>query len=399
MYFQGVALVEWATPPSTLAYAFALQHRYRDRDRYLIDQVQEILGAHGIHSPRETLEWQAVVKHVQQHAGRSLDQPLPIHALLRDLIGNLYTLKAHASMVDHTLFSGLPSWLLRPVLPDVQLPEVQLIHGWPAAQIQALQQRTAEALGKLVVFRDVLKAGGEGPEMVMIPAGKFSMGSPINEPKGSRDEAPQHEVTFAKPFALGRYAVTFEEYDHYCQAVGKDQLGDAGWGRGRRPVINVTWHDAQAYCAWLSEQTGQRYRLPSEAEWEYACRAGSMTPFHWGNDITTQQANYNGSHAYIGEAGGLYRQMTLPVGQFQPNAFGLYDCHGNVWEWCEDHWHSCYLQAPVDGSAWVDGDGNCRVVRGGSWYFYPFKLRSAFRYYDFVAISRPYGGFRVARDL
>jgi formylglycine-generating enzyme required for sulfatase activity len=143
------------------------------------------------------------------------------------------------------------------------------------AKVQALQKRTAEALDLPVHFQHKLKSGGLGPMMTVIPAGSFLMGSPSDEPERSNDEGPQHLVTFAKPFAIGRYAVTFEGYDRYCDAVGKSKPGDKGWGRGRRPVINVSWEDAMACRAWLSGETGKRYRLPSEAEWEYACRAGN----------------------------------------------------------------------------------------------------------------------------
>ncbi|MEO1277147.1 MAG: SUMF1/EgtB/PvdO family nonheme iron enzyme, partial [Pseudomonadota bacterium] len=177
----------------------------------------------------------------------------------------------------------------------------------------------------------------EGPEMVVIPAGEFVMGSPEDEPERSKSEGPQHRVRIARSFALGRYAVTFEEYDAFCAATGADKPNDRSWGRGRRPAINVSWDDANAYCAWLSEQTGADYRLPSEAEWEYACRAGTETPFWWGREITPEQANYHGNFVYAGGgAKGVYREKTEPVDAFEPNPWGLYQTHGNVLEWCQD---------------------------------------------------------------
>jgi formylglycine-generating enzyme required for sulfatase activity len=250
-------------------------------------------------------------------------------------------------------------------------------------------------LGPGQTFRDKLKVGSEGPLMVVIPAGRFVMGSPPDEPGRSGDEGPQHEVRIAKPFALGVYAVTFDDYDRYCAATKQAKPEDRGWGRGNRPVINVSWNDAQAYCAWLCEQTGRTYRLPSEAEWEYACRAGTDTPFHFGARFTTDQANFDGNSTYFRSAKGEYRKQTVPVGTFPPNAFGLYDMHGNVWEWCQDAWHDNYDGAPTDGSAWEVGGGVARVVRGGSWNFYPAFARSAFRYHYAPDLRFGGIGFRV----
>lgn len=238
-------------------------------------------------------------------------------------------------------------------------------------------------------FRDRLQSGGEGPLMVVIPAGRFLMGSPIDEPGRLDSEGPQHEVRIARSFALGVYAVTFSEYDYFCEITGRKLPEDYGWGRENRPVINVSWHDVQAYCEWLSEQTGQSYRLPSEAEWEYACRAGTKTPFNTGETIDSDQANSDMIH--IG---------TLPVGSFAPNAFGLHDMHGNVWEWTQDCWHDNYDHAPDDGAAWLDkgsSDCNCRVVRGGSWSDAPQDLRSAHRFRLGTDDAYLFLGFRIAR--
>jgi formylglycine-generating enzyme required for sulfatase activity len=253
-------------------------------------------------------------------------------------------------------------------------------------------------LEPLSVFRDV--DAPWCPEMVVIPAGRFVMGSPANEEGRDDDEGPQHFVTIAEPFALGRYSVTFDEHDEFAATTGREPAGDEGWGRGRRPVINVSWEDAQAYVAWLSERTGATYRLPSEAEWEYACRAGTTTPFHFGPTISTDEANYDGNNTYGAGRKGADREQTLPVGSFPANDFGLHDMHGNVWEWCADVWHESYDGAPLDGSAWLEGgDQGRRVLRGGSWNSNPRFLRSATRnWFEPVnCVNRV--GFRVARTL
>ena len=173
---------------------------------------------------------------------------------------------------------------------------------------------------------------------------------------------------------------------------------DEGWGRARRPVLNVSWGDAKAYVGWLTAHTGERYRLLSEAEWEYAARATG--PFHFGETISTDDANYDGNHVYGAGRRGVYRVQTLPVGAFPANGFGLHDAHGNVWEWVEDCWHDSYEGAPTDGSAWIEG-GDCsqRVVRGGSWFDIPSLLRSALRSKVDAGGRYAYFGFRVARSL
>ncbi|MDR4515913.1 MAG: SUMF1/EgtB/PvdO family nonheme iron enzyme [Nitrosomonas sp.] len=233
-------------------------------------------------------------------------------------------------------------------------------------------------------FRDKLKIGGDGPLMMVIPDGRFLMGSPEDEQYRSDVEGPQHEVHIAQPFAIGVYAVTFDDYDRFCQHAGKEKPDDRHWGRENRPVINVSWRDAQDYCAWLSEQTGRDYRLPSEAEWEYACRAGKKTPYHTGANINRDQANFDEN---IGK--------TIPVGSYPPNDFGLYDMHGNVWEWCEDIWHENYKGAPSDGSSWEKGDGDIRVVRGGSWFYLPGLVRASVRNFAPPDSRLDYLGFRV----
>jgi formylglycine-generating enzyme required for sulfatase activity len=251
------------------------------------------------------------------------------------------------------------------------------------------------------------------PEMVVMPAGKFMMGATPSEiaalTKEFRNdvdwkaEGPQHEVTIAQPFAVGRYAVTFAEWDA-CVADGGCngyQPRDEGWGRGKLPVINVNWDVAKAYAAWLSRKTGKTYRLLSEAEREYATRAGTTTAFWWGPSISTSQANYDGNYTFAGGARGEYRQKTIPVDSFAPNPWGLYNVHGNVWEWVEDCWHDSYQGAPSDGSPWTTActDASRRVVRGGSWYYFPQDLRAANRFRSPSGNRDVSLGFRLARTL
>ena len=226
----------------------------------------------------------------------------------------------------------------------------------------------APAVGK--PFKDI----DIGPELVAVPAGSFMMG----------EANAQRKVTIGKPLAVGRFPVTFAEWD----AAGlPHKPGDQGWGRGKRPVINVNWDDANAYAAWLAKKTGKPYRLLTEAEWEYCCRAGTTTTYAFGDTITTSQAQFSA-------------EQTVEVGTFPPNAWGVYDMHGNVWEWCQDVWHDTYDGAPTDGSAWLqDGDGSRRVVRGGSWFNDPQGLRSANRD-GFTSDGRvSFLSFRLARTL
>jgi formylglycine-generating enzyme required for sulfatase activity len=244
-----------------------------------------------------------------------------------------------------------------------------------------------------------------GPEMVVVPPGEFSMGSTkfALEPPAHRREQPVHDVVIAHPFAVGRFAVTFDEWDA-CVADGgcNGHLpDDKGWGRGLRPVINVSWNDAKAYVVWLSAKTGKMYRLLTEAEREYVTRADnkSDTPFWWGSSITSKQANYDAFYTWNGRPG-KSRDKTLPVDSFEANPWGLFNVHGNVWEWVEDVWHDDYQRAPADGSAWVTGKARSqRVVRGGSWQDKPRLLRATNRFFYDAEHRFNSVGFRLARTL
>jgi formylglycine-generating enzyme required for sulfatase activity len=239
------------------------------------------------------------------------------------------------------------------------------------------------------------------PEMVVVPAGSYTMGSPAAEEGRAANEGPQSAVTFARAFAAGKYAVTFEEWDACVAGGGCDgyRPADEGRPRGRHPVVNVSWEDAEAYVAWLSKSTGKPYRLLSEAEREYVTRAGTTTPFWWGPSISTKQANYDGTSSYGGGEKGEYRQRSLPVDTFGPNSFGLHQVHGNVNEWVADCWRSTYQQTTTDGAASTTGDCGRRVLRGGSWYDGPQLLRAAARSGFYPGHRSNKIGFRVARSL
>ena len=206
--------------------------------------------------------------------------------------------------------------------------------------------------------------------LLPIPAGDFMMGGEVY-----KSEKPVHNVTFEKPFWMSKTEITFDQYDAYVKATGKNLPDDEKWGRGTQPVINVSWNDTQGYLKWLSDnnEQGLQCRLPSEAEWEYAARAGSKTKYFWGDEIGKNKANCNGCGSqWDGE-------KTAPVGSFPDNQWGLQEMHGNVWEWVEDSWHKDYTGAPDNGAVWEkDGDAS-RVLRGGSWYLAPGDLRSADR--------------------
>jgi len=226
-------------------------------------------------------------------------------------------------------------------------------------------------------------------DLISIPGGSFMMGSPSTETGRSNDEGPQHNVNIS-PFFMGKYEVTQKQY----QAVmGNNPSNFKG---AKHPVEQVTWDEAVEFCRKLTQKTGKSYRLPSEAEWEYACRARTTTPFYFGDTITPDLVNYNGNYPYGSAPKGLYREQTTDVGIFPPNAFGLYDMHGNVWEWCSDKWHDNYNGAPTDGSSWETGTDNNRVLRGGSWGSNAVVCRGANRCGDSAGLRLSCIGFRVA---
>lgn len=289
--------------------------------------------------------------------------------------------------------------------------------GVAEAQIPAQAQTPVPVAGVDNLLRDdFLDGAGQGPELVLIPSGRFQMGSHEEEHKAAmragaqknwlERETPQHWVGIAQPFALARHPVSVGEWRAFVRATGWSGGLETNWEKpgfvqtDQHPVVGVSWNDAQLYAAWLSEKTGQRYRLPSEAEWEYACRAGTRTTFNTGDTISTEQANYDGLYVYNGGERGQYRGGTTAQGTFAPNAWGLFDMHGNVWEWVQDIVHDNYDGAPLDGSAWEEGgDSSRRILRGGSWLYHPRYLRSALRNGYSAVLSNDIVGFRVARQV
>ena len=288
--------------------------------------------------------------------------------------------------------AGLIGWINQSYLRE-QLNWYTIVRPYMLQQVRpyVLTAAAERALKPGDSFRECAK---DCPEMVVVPAGEFMMGSPADEKDHYGNENPLHRVTIARPLAVSKFEVTFEQWDA-CVAVGTcANVPDGNMGRGTQPVINVTWDHVQQYVAWFSKMTGRPYRLLSEAEWEYAARAGTTTAYSWGDEIGKNNANCNGCGSEWDS------QRTAPVGSFAPNQFGLYDTHGNVWEWVEDCLHTNYEGAPKDGSAWIaQGDCNNRVIRGGSWIGYAVGLRSALRFWFSADDHGTDLGFRVARTL
>ena len=388
---SGLRLSDWAL--------LAEDRLAKGEHRTLLVEGMGHIRAHGSHeSVRAVVERaiEGLVKGVQVTDEASARSALATVKQIRDVVGQRAELAAIEAKA-HRRLGKLPqavtayrSWLR---LAPTDHPERKRI-------LLAMHKAERGEVGptESEVFRDC--DGTWCPEMVVVPAGSFMMGSPAGEADRNTNEDPRHRVTMANRFAVGVYEVTFEEWDACRRGGGCSRNpGDEGWGRGRRPVINVSWADAQAYVKWLSMKTGEAYRLLSESEWEYVARAGTTGPFHFGATISTAQANYNGTYTYGSGRKGRYRRRTEPVGSFPANAYGVHDVHGNVWEWVEDCWHGSYAGAPADGRALtVGGDCSRRVLRGGSWVNGPQFLRSANRS-RVTGGGRSVAGFRVARTL
>jgi formylglycine-generating enzyme required for sulfatase activity len=281
---------------------------------------------------------------------------------------------------------GLVGWINQSWLADqtrwfTTLRPYAKQHMWP----HVLTADAERGLKPQEAFRDCEQAD-ICPDMIVVPAGHFAMGSPMAE-----FATPVHEVKINTRYAVSKFEVTFEQWDR-CVALGWcAELYDYGFGRGTRPVINANWNDAQRYVQWLSKMTGKQYRLLTEAEYEFATRAGTTTKFYWGDELGTKHMNCKTCET---EWSG---KQPAPVGRFPPNEFGLYDMNGNVWEWVEDCWHETFDGAPADGSAWLSGDCSLRVVRGGGWY--DDQPQSATRYRGVIGGGIIYCGFRIARTL
>lgn len=263
------------------------------------------------------------------------------------------------------------------------------------------------------------------PSMIRVPSGFFMMGSRPDEADRDSFETPQHLVSVFREFALGKYPITVTEYKFFIEDSGhkmdyeKNPMyvwGKKGWAKdsskswsnpgyaqdGDYPVVGVSLQDAEAYCRWISNKTLQSYRLPTEAEWEYACRAGTESPFCWGSKIYPEQANYDTSFLYFGGGATTKENKlfgTVKVHEYEPNPWGFFQMHGNVWEWCVDPWNDNYVNAPQDTTAWCNGDFNRALVRGGSWLSVPSKLRSAKRDWDGRDLRGDTVGFRIVREV
>jgi formylglycine-generating enzyme required for sulfatase activity len=275
----------------------------------------------------------------------------------------------------------------------------------PSSEAPGAARAIAKPARSGATLRDPLSEGGEGPQMLVIPAGEFVMGSAQTGVDRRYSEAPEHRVKL-RAFAIARTETTFEDYERFAKATTRRLPDDEGQGRGMRPVIDVSWLDALAYTQWLTAQTGVTYRLPSEAEWEYAARARGKAgaAYSTGDCISAKQANFNDAGAPLNNCpvSNINLGKAQPVASYAPNAFGLYDMHGNVFEWTADCVHLSYEQAPIDGSAWLqDANGKCseRMVRGGSWQSGQVSVRSSLRAGIGYSDPSPLIGFRVVRDL
>lgn len=318
-----------------------------------------------------------VLKAIQQI--RDLKEPVPASLLFMEAKA------AEATGDPIRAVNALTAYFNTATRDDERYPEaIALMPGLEARAAEV--RRLAEATRAGELRDDLEKAVVEtlrqlNAALVPIPAGSYQMGDIHGT--GEPQERPVHAVT-VPAFQLMKYEVTFDQYDTFARLTGRTLPEAWGWGRGNRPVINVSWKDTQAFAAWVSEQTGKRWRLPTEAEWEYAARAGTTTDYPWGKKFDKSRAN-NGP-------------TTDPVGSFPPNAWGVYDMQGNAWELLQDCWTPHYRGAPADGSAWTAGNCKSRVVRGGSWYYDSSWLRSSYRGTIDSAARTVNIGFRLARD-
>ena len=289
------------------------------------------------------------------------------------------------------IITGLVGWINQAYVKE-RMNWYMTMRPYRVANVDAyvLTPESERALKPQESFRECAK---DCPEMVVIPAGRFTMGSSAVEKGRYSNEGPTRLVTITRLFAVSKFDVTFDEWDA-CVSVGRcRQTADSGMGRGTKPVINVTWDDAQQYVAWFSKMTGHQYRLLTEAEWEYAARGGTTSVYYWGDDIGKEHANCDGCGSQWDD------RETAPVGSFKPNAFGLYNMYGNVWKWVQDCYHADHEGAPNDGSARTSGDCSRCIVRGGSWDVKPRYLRAAFRNRGTTGDRDNDLGFRVARTV
>jgi formylglycine-generating enzyme required for sulfatase activity len=363
--------------------------------RLLTGLFQKNDGSDSLFDPIN-MEWQW-----QKYVSLSQELTDILETMLQDIPKKRYH---SATEVLAALNNPIPQKVV--VVPNPQPPQTQPTSNNPFKQIfqQLISPPTNSPQPTIIKpqptnshtsFQENL-GNGVLLEMIAIPGGTFLMGSPENEAERLDREGPQHQVT-VKPFYMGKFTVTQAQWARVAvlPKIKQDLKPQPSRFSGEnRPVENVSWLDAQEFCARISKATGKKYSLPSEAQWEYACRAGTTTPFYFGNIITTDLVNYDGNYAYGDAPKGKYRKQTTDVGSFSANAFGLYDMHGNVWEWCLDDWVGNYNNAPTDGNV-VTSQSGYKLLRGGSWYYNPSYCRSAYRYYHFPDGRDNRSGFRL----
>ncbi len=325
----------------------------------------------------ETLQHQETLIHLLRSASETIDSPTA-SSPVSDPIDPALVAEVSASDVVSAIDSA--------TLNNIEFKQVLLTANGRETQFDRVpyfQQRLSD---------------DSNLDMILVPGGRFWMGSPDSEIGRSSNESPRHDVR-VPPFCMSRFPITQAQWKAVSALPKINRslsLCPANFEGDDRPVEQVTWYDAVEFCARLSDQTGRFYRLPSEAEWEYACRARTQTPFHFGDTIAPDLANYDGSYTYSFEPRGEYRHETTPVAAFGvANGFGLCDLHGNVWEWCADAWHPNYEGAPIEGSAWQDDGASYRVLRGGAWYCLPELCRSAQRHWNQPDMGGSGIGFRV----
>ncbi len=310
-----------------------------------------------------------------------------IREILLNQIGTLkykHTIEVLSNYIENNLDTGFSS-LFQAILKDSETTQKGVLNKLDTEFAKINIKRLKRLGGK---FEKIAKRLIMEMEAIIPTSKRFQMGS---NDDGNKDEKPVHEVIINYDFEIAKYPVTFEEYDLFCEDTGREKPDDEGWGRGRRPVINVSWHDAKAYCKWLSEKTGETYRLPTEAEWEYVCRAGTTTKWSFGDDEEELE-----KYAWYDKNSG---DKTHPAGRKLPNPWGLYDMHGNVWEWCEDWYIDNYKETTIDGSANKKGEQEYKALRGGSWISSANSSRSADRYRDYPDNRDHIFGFRLLRTL
>jgi len=302
-----------------------------------------------------------------------------------------------APIESKLLGQSLETPVIEPATSLQPQPDSTTYFEFAVMTVNAEGKDKSRSPGRAQYFTEDL-GNGVALEMVAIPAGEFLMGAAANEQSASDNGTPQHRVKVPE-FSVGKFAVTQAQWSQVAglPKVKVDlNLDPSNFKGAKRPVEQVSWEQAVEFCERLSQKTGKTYRLPSEAEWEYACRAGTTTPFYFGETITSDLVNCNGIIPYGNAPEGEYRQQTTEVGTFPPNGFGLYDMHGNVLEWCADPWHGNYQDAPTDGSVWTtNGDNERRVIRGGSWFNLPVNCRSAYRYPSSPRVTDISIGFRI----